>query len=81
MYIRAVNIQRDGEKYGTYFQAVRSYRKNGKVEQNVVHLGQHATVDEALTAWSQEIGEFESIGRPRRAAKLRAKLERLQSIS
>jgi hypothetical protein len=45
-----VNIQRDGEKYGTYYQAVRSYRVNGKVKQEVIHLGQHSTADEALTA-------------------------------
>ncbi len=41
MYIRAVNMERDGERYGTYYQAVRSYpyRDGGKVKQGVVHLG------------------------------------------
>jgi hypothetical protein len=29
IYIRAVNIQRDAEQYGTYYQAVRSYREQG----------------------------------------------------
>ena len=41
MYIRAVNIERDGEQYGTYYQAVRSYREQGNVKQEVIHLGQH----------------------------------------
>ena len=50
-YIRAVNIERDGEEYGTYYQAVRSYREQGKVKQEVIHLGEHQMADEALTAW------------------------------
>jgi hypothetical protein len=33
IYIRAINISRDGEQYGTYYQAVRSYREGGKVKQ------------------------------------------------
>ncbi len=81
MYIRKVNINRDGERYGTYFQAVRSYREQGKVKQDVVHLGEYSTVVEALIAWTKDIGEFERIGRPRKAAKLRAKMERLRTIS
>jgi hypothetical protein len=81
MYIRKVNINRDGERYGTYFQAVRSYREQGKVKQDVVHLGEYSTVEEALIAWTKDIGEFERIGRPRKAAKLRAKMERLRTIS
>jgi hypothetical protein len=76
-YIRAVNIERDGEQYGTYFQAVRSYREQGKVKQEVIHLGQHSTADKALTAWEREIGELETT-RPKQARKLQAKLERLR---
>ncbi len=81
MYIRTVNIERDGEKYGSYFQAVRSYREQGEVKQYVVHLGQYSTVEEALIAWTNDIGKFERIGRPRKAAKLRAKMERLRTMS
>jgi hypothetical protein len=77
IYIRAVNIERDGEKYGTYYQAVRSYREQGKVKQDVVHLGEHQTADEALTAWEQEIGGLQTT-RPKQARKLQAKLERLR---
>ena len=33
IYVRAINISRDGEQYGTYYQAVRSYREGGKVKQ------------------------------------------------
>ena len=80
IYIRAVNIVRDGEKYGTYYQAVRSYRESGKVKQEVIHLGEHQTADEALTAWEQEIGKFEAT-RPKQARKLQAKLERLRELS
>ena len=80
IYIRAVNIQRDGEQYGTYYQAVRSYREQGKVKQEVIHLGEHQTADEALTAWQREIGELE-ITRPKQARKLQAKLDRLRQLT
>jgi hypothetical protein len=80
VYIRTVNIERDGEQYGTYYQAVRSYRERGKVKQEVIHLGQHSTADEALTAWQQEIGALETT-RPKQARKLMAKLERLQELT
>jgi hypothetical protein len=77
IYIRTVNIERDGERYGSYYQAVRSYRERGKVKQEVVHLGEHQTADEALTAWEQEIGGLQTT-RPKQAQKLQAKLERLR---
>ena len=76
----AVNIQRDGEQYGTYYQAVRSYRESGKVKQEVIHLGEHQTADEALTAWEREIGELQT-ARPKQARKLQAKLERLRILT
>ena len=79
MYIRTVNINRDGEQYGTYYQAVRSYREQGKVKQDVIHLGEHATADEALTAWTNDIRQLQAT-KPRKAAKLSAKLERLRSM-
>ena len=79
IYIRAVNIERDDERYGTYYQAVRSYREQGKVKQDVVHLGEHQTADEALTAWEQEIGGLQTT-RPKQAQKLQAKLERLKVL-
>ncbi len=77
MYIRTVNIERDGEQYGTYHQAVRSYRVGGKVKQDVVHLGEHATADEALTTWQREMGELQTT-KPRKAEKLQRKHERLR---
>jgi hypothetical protein len=79
IYIRAVNIKRDGEQYGTYYQAVRSYREKGKVKQEVIHLGKHQTAGDALTAWPQEIQVLEST-RPRQAEKLQNKLERLREL-
>src|ERR671919_1876927 len=57
IYIRAVNIERDGEQYGTYYQAVRSYREKGGVKQQVVHLGEHETAEAALESWPKEIQE------------------------
>ncbi len=80
IYIRAINIERDGERYGTYCQAVRSYRESGKVKQEVVHLGEHATADAALAAWADEADTLQAT-RPRKAQKLRAKVERLRAIS
>src|SRR5215211_7729595 len=80
IYIRAVNIERDGEKYGTYYQAVRSYREQGKVKQDVVHLGEHSTPQDAMTAWQREIGELETT-RPKQAQKLEEKLKRLRALT
>ena len=79
-YIRAVNIERDGEQYGTYYQALRSYREQGKVKQEVVHLGEHSTPQDAMTAWQREIGELETT-RPKQAQKLKEKLERLRELT
>ena len=80
IYIRAVKIERDGEQYGTYYQAVRSYRERGKVKQDVVHLGEHQTAEAALNAWPQEVERLEHKGRPRQAQKLQEKLDRLQEL-
>ena len=81
IYIRAVKIGREGQQYGTYYQAVRSYREKGKVKQEVIHLGEHQTADEALAAWPQEIKELVRIGRPRKAEKLQDKLGRLRELT
>jgi hypothetical protein len=80
IYIRAVNIQRDGEQYGTYYQAVRSYREKGKVKQEVVHLGKHQTTESALESWTREIKELNKT-RPRQAEKLRQKVDRLRELT
>jgi hypothetical protein len=80
IYIRAVKIERDGEQYGTYYQAVRSYREGGKVKQEVVHLGEHSTAESALESWPEEIVELKRVGRPRKAQKLQWKLDRLQEL-
>ena len=80
IYIRAINIERDGEQYGTYYQAVRSFREKGKVKQEVIHLGEHQTAETALNAWPQEIQELER-SRPKHAGKLQRKLERLRELT
>ena len=79
MYIRTVNIDRGGEKYGTYDQALRSYREADKVTQDVIHLGKHTTADEASTAWAEDVRQLQTT-RPRKAAKLRVKLEKLRGL-
>ena len=80
IYIRAINIERDGEQYGTYYQAVRSYREQGKVKQEVVHLGQHSTAESALQSWPQEIQELRRVSRPKQADKLGEKVDRLRNL-
>jgi hypothetical protein len=80
VYIRTVNINRDGEQYGTYYQAVRSYREGGKVKQDVVHLGEHATADKALTAWADDVRQLQTT-RPRKAEKVQRKIERLREMA
>jgi hypothetical protein len=79
IYIRSVNIERDGAQYGAYYQAVRSYREQGKVKQEIIHPGEHSTVEAAMGAWPQEIKELETTG-PKQAQKLQAKLGRLQEL-
>ena len=59
---------------------MRSYRENGKVKQEVVHLGEHATADEALTAWADDVRQLQTT-RPRKAETLRAKMERLRGLT
>jgi hypothetical protein len=81
IYIRAIKIERDGEQYGTYYQAVRSYREEGKVKQQVLHLGEHSTVESALELWPHEIKELRRVGRPKQAEKLQDKLDRLQELT
>jgi len=60
---------------------VRSYREQGKVKQQVVHLGEHNTAESALESWPQEIQELERIGRPRKAEKLQEKLTTLRELT
>ena len=79
MYIQTVNINRDGERYGTCYQAVRSYREQGEVKQDVIHLGEHPTADDALTAWAEDVRRLQTT-RPRKADKLRAKMDRLRGL-
>jgi hypothetical protein len=81
IYIRAIKIERNGEQYGTYYQAVRSYREKGKVKQQVVHLGEHETAEAALTEWPQQVKELERRGRPKQAEKLQDKLDRLRELA
>ena len=80
IYIRAVKVERDSEQYGTYYQAVRSYREGGKVKQEVIHLGQYTTAEDALRAWPHDIQKLNKT-RPRKAQKLQEKMDRFQALS
>ena len=44
-----------------------------------MHLGEHATADEALTAWADDVRQLQTT-KPRKADKLRAKMERLEQL-
>jgi hypothetical protein len=44
-----------------------------------VHLGEHQTVDEALMAWANDVRQLETT-RPRKAEKLRQKMDRLHEL-
>jgi hypothetical protein len=44
-----------------------------------VHLGEHATTDEALTAWADDVRQLQCT-RPRKAAKLQAKMDCLRAM-
>jgi hypothetical protein len=81
IYIREIKIERDGEQYGSYYQAVRSYREGGKVKQEVIHLGHYSNVDSAIAGWPQEIQELKRIGRPKQVEKLQDKLDRLRELA
>ena len=79
IYIRAIKIERDGEQYGTYYQAVRSYREKGKVKQEVIHLGENQTAEAALESWPLEVQELKGT-RPKQAEKLQDKIDRLRGL-
>ncbi len=46
-----------------------------------VHLGEHATAEDALVAWPQEVDHLRRIGRENKADKVEAKMERLKELT
>jgi hypothetical protein len=60
---------------------VRSYREKGKVNQEVVHLGEHETAQAALAARPQEIKWMRRMGRPKKAETRQRKLDKLQELN
>ena len=74
-----VRIKRiDGREY---YQLVESRRVEGKPRQKVLmHLGQHATVEEALKKWPKEVGGLRRRGKDDGADALREKLDRLRKL-
>ena len=68
----------DGKEY---YQLVESRRVDGKPRQQVLlHLGQHASVDEALKRWPREIGRMRRRGNDDGAEALKEKLDRLKKL-
>jgi prefoldin subunit 5 len=59
---------------------VRSYREGGRVKQEVIHLGEHSTVESALESWPQEVKELKK-ARPKQAEKLQSKSKRLHELT
>jgi hypothetical protein len=79
MRLAFVRIKRvDGREY---YQLVESLRVDGRPRQKVLmHLGHHATVDEALKRWPREVGGLRRRGKDEAADALKAKLERLRKL-
>jgi hypothetical protein len=79
MRLAFVRIKRiDGKEY---YQLVESRRVEGKPRQKVLmHLGQHATVDEALKRWPREVGSLRRAGNDDGADALKEKLDRLRKL-
>jgi hypothetical protein len=64
-----------------YYQLVESRRIDGQPRQKVVmHLGRHATVEDALKGWRKEIARLRRGGYEVGAEKLAGKLERLKAL-
>ena len=59
---------------------MRSYREGGRVKQEVIHLGEHSTVESALESWPQEVKELKK-ARPKQAEKLQTKSKRLHELT
>ena len=74
-----VRIKRiDGREY---YQLVESRRVDGKPRQKVLmHLGDHATVDDALKRWPREVGGLRRRGNDDAADRLKEKLDRLRDL-
>ena len=49
------------------------------MKQEIVHLGEYTTADEALAAWAEDVRALQTT-RPRKADKLRAKMDRLRAL-
>jgi hypothetical protein len=64
-----------------YYQLVESRRVDGKPRQKVLmHLGHHATVDEALKKWPRQIKRLQRLGNEKAADALKEKLDRLRQL-
>ena len=66
---------------GEYYQLVESRRVDGKPRQKVLmHLGQYATVDEALKKWPRQIKRLQRHGNEKAADALKEKVDRLRQL-
>jgi hypothetical protein len=46
----------------------------------IVHLGEHATPEEASAAWTEDIRRLRVVGRESKAEKLQGKLDKLRGL-
>jgi hypothetical protein len=79
MRLAFVRAKKVGSK--VYYQLVESRRVDGKPRQKVLlHLGQHAAVEEALKRWPREVGGLRRRGNDDAADALKEKLDRLRKL-
>lgn len=85
MFVRIRKIKLKNGEISEIYQAVKSYRRNGKVKQKVVALGKHTSVQDALVETERIIARIERNlqvpldkyrAKPHWAKKIRARLER-----
>jgi hypothetical protein len=77
-----VYVRKKSKKDGNdYHQVIENRRVDGKPRQRVImHLGNHATVEEALKGWPREVGNLRRGGYEDAAEGLKTKLERLRKM-
>jgi hypothetical protein len=60
----AAFVRKKRSRGGEYYQLVESHREEGQPRQRVlIHLGIHATVDDALREWPKEIEHLRHFAR------------------
>ena len=64
-----------------HYEMTGSKGKRRSVFKVDVHLGEHATPEEAMEAWTKDVRRLRDIGRESKAEKLQDKLNRLRDLA